>query len=776
MTIVKDTSAIMYHPLTAIDAEVADLIVRGADAYREDAEIHAFTIRPSLQLLEAYCDITGQRITMDTLRSPAIQEILESFTAAMAGEQLVALAGKLNATLCRRLYHSLKAARATDECLYPLEWHHQLFTPESQVCAKIASATPFQTWYWAGWSILKDGYSNQRKSKSNAHLRMAPLVAHYGQGFVERMYAQIEMYYRNRPSYFRAEWNFMFDYLSEHHSQWPESKLRTEDGAKAFMLEFTHFQFRSAKESGFDGQTKLRSWGQFLTAVETCLCKPGVWTAMDSKFWRPPYKGKQGWETRIEENDDGTLVQEKLLTTIPLHVTDAEAVDTLFYHIKHHLAVVRNWANQQVADLKSRHERRLSLAKDGRVITEYAGKGKAKRYSLEDVCATLEDLDSQVPLSFLCKVYTRVTGEPCDVAHLAHVFGYPVKGSLYPFQCLLVLEHPAITPEFFSGLELYNQEAQLTGVKHDTRQLIGYKNRKSSETSEQVIDLTDTSYAVVQDIIEITGLSRRRLKANGDDTYRLFFVSSQKGINTVGPDVMPLWNDSRLLNNRGLRQKLISQFSPHLKLPEAELMDFIQRVRLGRIRSSAAVALFLKTKCAEAMSRSLGHERYNPALLSHYLPEALLAFIQARWIRIFQKAIVCEAMKDSPYLYRATMFSTMDELNAFLEKHRILEVPPQASDPERKAQKEEVEASEAVLSISVPFLVSLLSLDAAVKASTNRDRVCGAAEFWSSVAEKVQSEIIGGTKRLLKKHLEAALKLIDPKKMEALIYVPAHWA
>ncbi len=55
MTIVKDTSAITYHPLTAIDTEVADLIVRGAEAYKHDAEIHAFTIRPSLQLLEAYC-------------------------------------------------------------------------------------------------------------------------------------------------------------------------------------------------------------------------------------------------------------------------------------------------------------------------------------------------------------------------------------------------------------------------------------------------------------------------------------------------------------------------------------------------------------------------------------------------------------------------------------------------------------------------------------------------------------------------------------------------
>ncbi|WP_234463402.1 hypothetical protein [Stutzerimonas frequens] len=86
------------------------------------------------------------------------------------------------------------------------------------------------------------------------------------------------------------------------------------------------------------------------------------------------------------------------------------------------------------------------------------------------------------------------------------------------------------------------------------------------------------------------------------------------------------------------------------------------------------------------------------------------------------------------------------------------------------------EASEAVFSIGVPFLASLLSLEAAVKTSTDRARVCGKAEYWASFADKIKSEITSGYNRLLKQHLDAALKLVDAKKMEALIYVPAHWA
>lgn len=176
------------------------------------------------------------------------------------------------------------------------------------------------------------------------------------------------------------------------------------------------------------------------------------------------------------------------------------------------------------------------------------------------------------------------------------------------------------------------------------------------------------------------------------------------------------------------------------------------------------------------MSKALGHEHYYPDLLSHYLPDPLLAFIKARWIRIFQKALVCEAMKDSPYLFRATQFNSIAELHSFLENHRIKEIPSQASDPERKAELNEVETSEAVFSISVPFLASLLSVEAAVINSTDRARVCGIAEYWSSLAEKIKSEISSGYNRSLKRHLQSALKLVDAKKMETLIYVPAHWS
>lgn len=769
MTIVKNTLAIAYHPLAWIDHEVAELLTAAAEAHRKSENLRNNTIRPQVQLLEAYCDITEQRITMETLRSPAIEAILRSFTSALAGKELIDLSPREAVKFCRRLYQTLATARITRPDLYDLSWDFALFKPDAAVCATVKSAGEYKRWYWEGWSM-------HRQSYYSTHFRLAPLVRLYGRAFVEDMFTQIERYYRGRSGYPLSEWSNMFDYLKEHYPQWPANTFKTEVGVKRFMHAFTRHHFTRAKEAGNDAKSRIKTWNRFVNGVEACLCKTGVWASLTSPIRRPPPATKHGSETRLHENEDGLLVQEKLLTTIPLHVTDAEAIDVLFFHIKNDLATVRKWANHEAAALKLRHEHRVSLAQQGTPITVHKGRGLFKQHTLADICATLETIDSQVPQAFLCKIHRQITGEDCSAASLAHTYGFPFKGSLYPFQCLLVLEHPEITPDFLRGFELYNQAGQLSGFDEEKRLLIGYKNRKQSDVREQIIELNDTSFSLVKDIIEITALGRRKLKSHGNDAWRLLFISSNKGTSTFGADVQVLWNESKFVNNRNLRQDLIAQFKPHSDLPENELIKFIQRVRLGRIRASAGVAVFITTKSTEAMSKALGHQNYYPGLLSHYLPEALLAFIKARWIRIFQKAMVCEAMKDSPLLLRVTKFNNMDELDTFLDNHRIKEIPTEASDPERKEQLKPIETSEAVLSIGVPFLSSLLSLEAAVTTSSNRERVCGKAEYWTSFAGKIKTEISSGYNRVLKKHLDAALKLVDAKKMEALIYVPAHWS
>ncbi|EJM23144.1 hypothetical protein PMI22_01286 [Pseudomonas sp. GM21] len=768
MTIIKITHSIRYHPLTVIDVEVGALIIQGAAEYQLAQSLSSYLIHVPLQLLEAYCDITGQRINMATLTTPVIEEILRGFTAAMAGQEFVELSDKYPVMCCRHLFQAFAVALTHLPGAHTIAWDFAMFTPDATECARMAAASDFQRWYWKGWSIL-------RPHHPGTYLRLAQLVPPYGRDFVENIFDSLERYYRNRAGAFRTEWNHMFDYLGANNSTWPKSTFSTEVGVKQFMLAFTISHFNYSKESESDAKSQIKNWNRFLNAVEECLCNGEIWAKLTSPIKRPPPSTKHGSETKIYERNDGILVQEKLLTTVPLHVTDSQAIDLLFFHIKNDLSTVRKWATYQAEDLKKRHDHRVALAAQGTPIIEYQGRNFCKRYSLADVCATLESADSKVPVGFLCKVYRHLTGEPCKAPKLAKIYGFPVAGSLFPLQCLLVLEHPAITTGFLKRFVLYNQNGHMSGFDKEKRLLIGFKDKKQSDTREQIIELNDTSFKIVQDIIVITSLGRNKLRAQGSDNYRYLFLTSHKAVAPFKLARVTIWNEDVFRNHSGLRGELIAQFSPHSDLSEGELVEFIKRIRLTRIRDSRAVEIFIQTKSSEAMSRALGHENYHPDLLSHYLPDSIMAFIKARWIRIFQKAMVCEAMKDSPHLLRVTRFTNMEELDIFLENHRIQEIPAEAADPERSESRQSVNGSEAVLSIGVPFLASLLSLEAAVKASPNRDRVCGKAEYWSSFADKIISEINNGYNRLLKRHLDAAVKLVDAKKMEPLIYVSTHW-
>lgn len=767
MTVVKSYRAIRYHPLIAIAPEVAELLERASAKHQEEGGSKATEITCALKLLEAFCDITGQRITLATLFTSEIEKIMRGFCSAMVGGALTEQSETTAITRCRLLYQAIASIPTLRSAIHLPSWDIALCAPDPMICSQVGAATDYQRWYWGGWSI-------EGTSGAVTYLRLAELARHHGHAYVDNIYEALQKYGRIKPASIRAEWNHLFDYLTKNHEMWTPTRLSTEEGVKTLMHEFTFTYFSNAKAKNNDPQSQIKNWTKFVKGIEECFCKNGIWATLTSPIRKPPASTKRGSDSKTFEDANGIIVQEKLLTKIPLYVSDSEAVELLFFHIKNDLSVVRNWATQQADDLIARYRRRKSLALLGTSI-KYTGGEAYKNYSLADICATLEDTESGIAKKFLCKIHNHITGESCNQADLAHHYGYITTGSLFPHQCILVLEHPSIITEFLRDFELYNENGQLSGFDEDKRTITGYKDRKESSVREQTIDLTDISFARVRELIEITSDSRIKLKNKNDDNYRYLFLTTGRGFQKPKQAQVTIWNDSKFNNNSGLREKLISQFSPHCTLPEKELVDFLKKIRLTTIRASRAVEVFIETKSTEAMSKALGHEHYYSDLLSHYLPDALLAFIKARWIRIFQKSMVCLAMEDSPYLARATQFNNMDELDLFLDKHRIKEIPSQVSDPERIKNIPINGISEAIFSIGTAFLASLLSLEAAVKASMQLDQVCGKAVYWSSIAGKIKSEITNGKNRPLKKYLESALKLIDPKKMEKLIYVPDHW-
>jgi len=175
------------------------------------------------------------------------------------------------------------------------------------------------------------------------------------------------------------------------------------------------------------------------------------------------------------------------------------------------------------------------------------------------------------------------------------------------------------------------------------------------------------------------------------------------------------------------------------------------------------------------MAEALGHSKYNAALLGHYLPESILAFFQTRWIRIFQRAFICEALKESRFLLKATDFDSMTELHEFLTNHALRDIPKYLSDPEQSSQSETIELDnyQVLISIDAGILSTLISLNRAVLESKRPDDVSGHARYWSDISGLIENEINTGNDPLLKQHLSVAKNNLDPSKMEKIIYETA---
>lgn len=215
-----------------------------------------------------------------------------------------------------------------------------------------------------------------------------------------------------------------------------------------------------------------------------------------------------------------------------------------------------------------------------------------------------------------------------------------------------------------------------------------------------------------------------------------------------------------------------------------DLKEFVKRICLSRIRASCGVAIYLESRDVKQMAKALGHAKHSANLLAHYLPEPILAFFESRWVRIFQRGMICLAMKDSPFFIEAMSFATMEELHTFLENHAIKEIPTHLENPEhirevtkRRApvdigipRQSTMKVQQLYIQVDPGMLTTLLSLEQAVAKAEQPSRVSGKARYWAEFSKMVCAEIERDNDGLLKAHLHTAKNNVDPTRMEALIY------
>ena len=767
MTIINNTRILSDHPFRHVDPLFVDALT---DSWLTTSERNR-TAGPKTisSCLECYCEITNQNLAFDNISSLEFGRTVHQFAEALKGDSLIKLKADYKQRLVREFRRTLhficesRFSRVPDWLSF-LDW--QDLNATNLIESEISEVTLI---YWSGWPIVS-------RKGVRFYLPLTPLLHSHGEAFTVEYYSRWRGFFAKQARLNSKITGVFANFLASEAHSWPastfENPIKIKQCFEAFLKRF----FTTANQEGRNLTSVIKDWNTFVANVDETFFQSSVWPEpFGSSIPKIKILESKGAKSHVSKNKDGIEVHNKLLTEVPLQYTDDETIEILFRKIGSDLDVVRRWAKNQAYRLRSRQKARTQHAPLGKAHTyKTLGFRPTKIDSIEtaDIFATFEKDGFQTNL----KSDKNSIFKDLIKYELAYLLGLPTSQTLFPFMALLVIEHPKITASFLSELELFDKHGQLSGfVKTDQGYLLtGYKDRRKAKLSEQKILLTFRSAALVRQVVEITQPLRNYLKSQNDDKWRKLFLTCGMGFQYPRAGLTGAWkSDGKLLRNSVLYfNEVQDQFSKFTDLRGDSFREFALRIGLSSIRASAGVLVYLETHSVKKMAEALGHAEYSSALLGRYLPESIMSFFQTRWIRIFQRAFICEAMKDSPYLLEATDFSCMSELHRFLSNHALKDIPSHLSDPEKNNSTKTTtgETDQVLISIDRGILSTLLSLNVAVKNSPKNREVCGLARYWSDIGGLIEKEIANGSDALLKQHLSEAKEIINPSRMERLIY------
>lgn len=739
--------------------------VRAMKRHAEENKIPA--IATPLKLFECFCDVTRIKFGYTSLsRKRVLIKTVQGFVGALLSDSFTEGHPPTKANWAQKFIDTLSHLRKEVPGMPDITAIPANIDACKEQWRKLSENSyknldPSAVRYWSSWPI-------KASTGSPAYLKLSELWHSHGQKFTDDLYHAWKSFTGKSAVVSTTEINRFCKFLAANANTWPASTFADPIAIKHLFMSYMRDYF--SRDNSRNSLSLVRGWNSFISNIEGVFIGPGLWARPFTSLPRIQIQATTGAKHKLKVNDHGVEVQNQLITEIPLHITDSEAIELLFHKVDYDISVVRCWALAESKSLFERARRRTELAKIGQPYIPGQPRPTKRGTLFQDHCATFEvNGFPKSPVEF-----KRQYGQDAKRTPMAHELGIPTAGTLFPYQCLLVSEHPKITTRFLIKLELYNPQGVTSGFLATDKgyQLIGFKDRRGASLSEMKVDLTDDSARWIKEVIEITQPLRDELRKKNDDRWRYLFLDCGEAFTNPGETTRP-WSPSALKKHPKLRARLEHQFAPHIQLRDQALVDFISRVSLSRLRASCGVAVYLKTKDVKEMAKALGHAKYSAQLLAHYLPQSLLAFFQSRWVRIFQKGMIVLAMEKSPYILKATSFESMDELHRFLENHAIKEIPAHLVDPDGAEQRHPTAAAgsrEIHIGVGAGSLTALLSLELAVKHATRPCEVSGKAKYWAEFASVITAEIERDNDGTLHEHLALAKQHCDPSRMEGLIY------
>lgn len=627
-------------------------------------------------------------------------------------------------------------------------------------------------WLWRGWTATSSTGKTTALPLYKIYLRL-------GRSFTDRLHKAVQSYISVRSSNVAPLLTALASFIHTYPENMP-AKLRTpeQDNFSAKLLQNPNFAERfwqgflywHSKAFYLEGHrlgTVSAKWNsQFKTFAYEALNKSGLFHIPSHGLPKLDIPRISGERTNIRITADGSEVKCKLLTDVPLHTSDENALKILFQDIESDLNLVLQWSEAEVRATNQRIASRLHLATQGKIrLIQPTGTNSDGHKWIAN--PSNPDWLSNISATFAHHGFLCESRDKIDLSSLygptalaARELGLPVSDVLNPYLNLLVAEHPSITPGFLTSLQLFDKRGRRSGLTEGDgiAVLHGTKRRRGPTHAAQDIVLTERGHELVLQIIELTNPLRDYLRKHGDGNWRRLILSSAQGFGYPKP-----YRPDPRIPGRVDKNSLALASICGLDIQKA--LSLIERTRLPTIRASKAVLIYIESASVAQMSTALGHAKCNERLLTHYLPAPILEFFRERWIRLFQTGIILEALKGSPYRMRAASFKTAAEMDEFLNLHAIKTIA--LADP----KESDTSDSQVMFGLDLEILTLLTSLCAAAEISTRPINTI--STYWIKLAKKLFSYIESTQciRHDIKKLLHSAKERIDISMVESALHV-----
>lgn len=768
-------SVIAYHdyPYKRIDKDIFKLYFQHHIDIAQSRNI--YTQQSLLKLIECYCDITNQHLTRDHLIT-SNKSFFDGFLGALYSDAFFYATNESRYTYAYNFLNFIESINSSTIGIFNqnIQLSHKRPSNYLIECMRIFDDLELdeeKVWLWRGWP------STNRNGKTT-WFPLYYICERLGTDFTKVFYNCCDSYFSSRRADGLNALSAFAAFIRIYPGELIPDVLKSPIFITYFWREFLYYFYNSKKDS--QGPTISRNWREFCLFIQQYLVPSGLFSLPSGELPNLPIKRKRGPQCHIKESHDGLKVKTKLLTPIPLQISDYEAMDLLFRKIQEDFDLIIRWAEWAVEDIWKRYSERIELQTLGkpRLIQNVGGfrnssdnlwqTDRSNPDYLKNASATLAHYGyiTRKEISSMCLIF------PQPLSKTAYELALPGSGSLLPHCILLIANHPEITPSFLEKFELFDKNGKREGFKKlDSGYVIcGHKDRCGPHKSHKIIKLNEFTTNIFNQIITLTDPLRSYLKNNNDDNWRYLLLTCQKGF-SYPARIHRLTTDT---SDKQRIERLAISMGNVTTLSYEERLRYLKNFSLPALRASAGVLIYLKERSVNKMAKALGHSEYSPKLLSHYLPDPILSFFQERWIRIFQEGIIVEALKNSDYLLKASSFDSMEELNAFLQNHTLKIIPDNLLNHNDNSyytdSSERTPDTNVVFGVNTEILTAMISLKMAVNNASTR--VSGAALYWTNITNYIVGFIESEkcTRDDLRKYVTLAKRNADPSIMEKLIY------